>query len=40
MRWLFGITDFIDMNLNKILEIVKDREVRCDAVYRVAKSQT
>ena len=25
-RWLNGISDSMDMNLNKLLEIVKDRE--------------
>ena len=25
-KWLNGITDSMDMNLNKLLEIVKDRE--------------
>ena len=39
MRWLFGITDFIDMNLNKILEIVKDRKVWCIPVHGITKSQ-
>ena len=34
MRWLNGITDSMDMNLSKLLEIVEDRE----AVYGVAKN--
>ena len=32
MRWLDGITDAMNMNMGKLQEIVKDREVWCAAV--------
>ena len=40
MRWLSSISDFMDVNLSKLREIVKDREAWHDVVYGVAKSQT
>ena len=40
MRWLNGTTDLTDMSLNKLQEMVKQREAWCAAVHVVIKSRT
>ena len=40
MRWLDGIIDTMDVNLSKLQEMVKDREVWHAVVHGVAKSWT
>ena len=40
IRWLDGIINTLDISLNKLWEIVKNREAWYAAIHRVTKSQT
>ena len=39
MRWLYGITDLMDVSLSELREMVMDREACCAVIHGVSKSR-
>ena len=40
MRWLYGITDLMDVSLSELWELVMDRDTCCAVIHGVTKSRT